>query len=171
MEQLTTYRAKGKTIGLEFLFKYNLNGYLRAFEIVEGELNDEQIKWLFSGNFPADENIIKERWMKLEKYLKVFEITTAPAVLTFEALWELYDHKVAKQDALKSFNKLKKGDVIKCFIEVPYYLQYLKKNPGIGKLHLATYINKRRFDDERPQSQGKNFNPIIKDFAELKTEK
>lgn len=48
MEQLTTYRAKGKEIGLVFLFKYDLNGNFKLFEISEGELNDEQMKWLFS---------------------------------------------------------------------------------------------------------------------------
>lgn len=172
MEQLTTYRAKGKDLGLIFLFKYDLNGNLKVFIIEEGELNAQQMKWLFSGaNFPANESIMKSIWMKEEKYLKVFIVEISPADLSFEALWLLYDHKVAKQDAQKSFSKLKQGDVIKCFIEVPYYLQYLKQNPGIGKLHLATYINKRRFDDERPILKGKNFNPILTDLAIQKTNK
>ena len=76
MELLTTYRAKGKTIGLEFLFKYDLNGSLKVFEIVDGELNGEQMQWLFSSNFPATEEIIKTNWIKLDKYKKVFEITS-----------------------------------------------------------------------------------------------
>ena len=46
MEQLTTYRAKGKTMGLVFLFKYDLNGNLKLFEIEEGELSDQQDWWL-----------------------------------------------------------------------------------------------------------------------------
>lgn len=171
MEQLTTYRAKGKTIGLEFLFKYNLNGYLKVFEIADGELNDEQINWLFSGNFPADENIIKERWMKLEKYRKVFEIIVSPADLSFEALWVLYNYKVAKQDAIKAFKKLKENEIIEVFIDVPIYKQYLKFNPKIPQLHLATYINGKRYQDERPQAKGKNFNPLLSELATKKTDK
>ena len=56
MEMLTTYRVKGKTIGLEFLFKYDLNGNLKAFEIAEGELEENQINWLFKGYLPKETN-------------------------------------------------------------------------------------------------------------------
>lgn len=174
MEQLTTYRAKGKEIGLVFLFKYDLNGNLKLFEISEGELNPDQIKWLFSANFPASENVMKMVWQKDEKYTKVFLVEVSPADITFEALWNLYNHKVSRMDAENKFNKLKPAEVIKCFIEVPFYLEYLKRNPGIGKLHLSTYINKRRFDDERPQTGlkiGKVFNPVLKELAQKKTEK
>ncbi len=171
MEQLTTYRAKGKKIGLVFLFKYDLNGHLRAFQIEEGELNEEQMNWLFT-RFPANENRMKTVWMKDEKYTSVFSVEVSPADLSFEALWELYDHKVSKLDAQKSFNKLKEYEIIKCFVEIPYYHQYLKKNPTVAKLHLATYINKRRFDDERPITTSRfTNNPLIKDLAEKKTDK
>jgi hypothetical protein len=172
MESLTIYRTKGKDIGLIFLFKYDLNGNLKQFEVEEGELNGKQMKWLFSEtNFPANESIMKSIWIKEEKYLKVFIIEVAPADLSFDAMWELFDNKVSKQDALKAYDKLKSGDLIKCFIEIPFYLQYLKQNPGIGKLHLSTYINKRRFDDERPILKGKNFNPILSGLAFKKTDK
>lgn len=172
MEQLTVYRAKGKSIGLEFLFKYDLNGNLKAFEIVDGELNGEQMNWLFSSHFPAHEVVIITKWMKLEKYTKVFEVEHSPADISFDALWELYDHKVSKLDAQKAFAKLKPTDVIKCFIEIPFYKRYLEKNPGIAKLHLATYINKRRFDDERiGKKSAPVFNPVLKDLAAKKTDK
>jgi hypothetical protein len=65
MEPLTVYRAKGKEIGLVFLFKYCLNGNLRAFKIEEGNLNGAQMKWLFSNaNFPANETIMTTVWMQ-----------------------------------------------------------------------------------------------------------
>ncbi|WP_395075358.1 hypothetical protein [Flavobacterium sp.] len=171
MEQLTTYRAKGKTIGLVFLFKYDLNGILKLFEIEEGELTDDQMKWLYSPKFPATESIILNTWMKHEKYINLFNVEVSPADLSFEALWELYDYKVSKLDGIKAFNKLKQGDVIKCFIEVPYYLKSLIKNPGIGKLHLSTYISKRRFDDERVITIGKNHNGVLSQLANKKTSK
>jgi hypothetical protein len=171
MEQLTTYRAKGKEIGLVFLFKYDLEGNFKAFEIETGELDEKQKGWLFSKNFPSDENMMKSIWMKDEKYTKVFVVEISPADLSFEALFTLFGHKVGKVDAIKSFNKLKKGDIIKCFIEVPHYLEYLKKNPGIAQLYLATYINKRRFEDERQQVFSKNKNPVLHNLAKSKTSK
>lgn len=165
MEQLTTYRVKGKETQITFLFKYDLKGNLRQFEIEDGELTPEQMIWLYRGNFPASQQLIINNWMKEEVYIKHFDVEVSPADLTFEALWELYDYKVSRLDSLKAFNKLNKGDVIKCFLEVPYYIKSLAKNPGIGKLHLSTYISKRRFDDERIITIGKNQNGVLSQLA------
>ena len=147
MEQLTTYRAKGKEIGLVFLFKYDLNGNLKLFEISEGELNNEQMKWLFSPNFPANENIIKTIWSKDKKYTKVFEIEKSPANLSFDALWNLYGYKESRKDAEKFFSKLKEADVIKCFIQVPKYKKKIALT-GIAQALLGTWLNKQRYNDE-----------------------
>ena len=147
MEQLTTYRAKGKEIGLVFLFKYDLNGNLKLFEISEGELNNEQMKWLFSPNFPANENIIKTIWSKDKKYTKVFEIEKSPADLSFDALWNLYGYKESRKDAEKFFSKLKEADVIKCFIQVPKYKKKIAIT-GIAQALLGTWLNKQRYNDE-----------------------
>ncbi|AMO19427.1 hypothetical protein [Flavobacterium columnare] len=147
MEQLTTYRAKGKEIGLVFLFKYDLNGNLKLFEISEGELNNEQMKWLFSPNFPANENIIKTIWSKDKKYTKVFDIEKSPADLSFDALWNLYGYKESRKDAEKFFSKLKEADVIKCFIQVPKYKKKIALT-GIAQALLGTWLNKQRYNDE-----------------------
>jgi hypothetical protein len=148
MEQLTTYRAKGKEIGLVFLFKYCLNGNLKLFEISEGELNGQQMKWLFAqANFPADESIMKTLWMKDKKYLKVFEIEKSIADLSFDALWNLYDNKVKRVECEKQFTKLKEADVIKLFLSVPKYKDYLQRK-RIAQAHLSTYINQRYFEDD-----------------------
>ena len=169
MEQVTIYRVKGKQIGLVFLFKYDLNGNLKAFSIDTGELNDKQQNWLFSKNFPSNEEKM-QNWIKTMK--EKFEVEISPADISFDALWELYNHKVSKADAIKSFSKLTEGDKIKCFHDIPYYKRYLEKNPGIGILHLATYINKRRFDDERPGKPiPKVFNQKLHDLAAKKTDK
>lgn len=147
MQQLTTYRAKGKTIGLVFLFKYDLNGNLKAFEVAEGQLTNEQMKWLFSPNFPANEFLIKEIWMKQKAYKDKFEIEVSPADLSFDALWNLYDHKIAKFHAEKAFNKLKEEAIIKCFVSIPIYKKYLAHSK-IGQAHLATFINGRYYENE-----------------------
>jgi hypothetical protein len=168
MEQLTTYRAKGKEIGLVFLFKYDLNGNLKLFEISEGELNEEQTTWLFS-RFPARESIIQEIWSKVEKFLKIFTIEKSPADLSFESAWTLYNHKLSKLDAEKAFKKLSEAEKIQFFLSIPKYERYLKSS-GIAKAHMSTYINKRYFENEYPEAVStKNFNPMIADFAKSKT--
>ena len=124
-------------------------------------------------HFPSTEGKMKF-WAKSKAFSLKFEVEVSPADTSFESLWNLYDHKVSRKESESNFNKLKQGEVIKCFTEVPYYLDSLKKNPGIGKLHLSTYISKRRFEDERPQTTmkvGKVFNNVLHDLAKKKTEK
>ena len=148
MEQLTTYRAKGKEIGLIFLFKYDLNGNLKLFEISEGELTPMQMKWLFAGaHFPANESIIRSVWQKEQAYKQKFEIEVSPADLSFEAIWNLYDNKVKRVESEKQFNKLKEADVIKLFLSVPRYKEYLQRK-RIAQAHLSTFINQRYFEDD-----------------------
>jgi hypothetical protein len=171
MDQLTTYRAKGKEIGLVFLFKYDLNGNLKLFEISEGELNPKQIHWLFSENFPATEIIVKTVWMKEEKYTKVFEIDISPADLSFDALWNMYGYKESRKDAEKFFNKLTEAEKIKCFIQVPKYKKKLAQST-IAQAQLGTWINKQRFNDEYPEAVStKNYNPMLHDLARKKTDR
>lgn len=170
MEQLTTYRAKGKEIGLVFLFKYDLNGNLKLFEISEGQLNEEQMNWLFS-RFPASETRMQNVWMKLENYTKVFTVEKSVADLSFDALWKLYDHKIAKFHAEKAFEKLKEEAIIKCFLSIPLYKKYLAHSK-IAQAHLATYINGRYYENEYPEAVStKNFNPLLADFAKSKTDR
>ncbi len=147
MEQLTTYTVKSKEKGLIFLFKYDLNGHLKAFEILEGELSQSQIKFLFSPNFPATETLMKSVWQKEKLYTERFEIVKATPVLDFENLWQIYNNKVKKFEAEKSYNKLKEPDKIRCFLAIKGYDKYLAKQ-GVAKAHLSTFINQRYFEDE-----------------------
>ena len=171
MDQLTTYRVKGKTIGLVFLFKYDLNGNLKLFEVSEGELDDKQVNWLFRGflpkdvpetlpfstqkelnnylvvRFPATENMFKCHWAKNKEMIQKFEIEKSPANLSFEALWNLYGYKESRKDAEKFFSKLTEADKIKCFIQVPKYKKKIALT-GIAQALLGTWLNKQRFNDE-----------------------
>lgn len=147
MDQLTTYRAKGKEIGLIFLFKYCLNGNLKLFEIAEGVLTPAQEDWLFnSKHFPSTEEKMKY-WIKNPKFIKIFIVEKSPAVLTFEALWELYDHKIKKHESENKFKKLKEAEVIKCFIAVPHYKKYLQRK-GVAQTNLATFIHQKYYEDD-----------------------
>lgn len=119
-----------------------------AFSIEKGELNAQQMKWLFSGaHFPANESIMRSVWMKEKAYTDVFEVSAAPADLSFDSLWNLYDHKVKRVEAEKSFNKLKEPDKIKLFLSIKGYNTYLQRR-GIAKAHLSTFINQRYFEDD-----------------------
>lgn len=147
MEQLTTYRVKGKTIGLTFLFKYYLNGALKSFEIVEGELNEQQIGWLYSPNFPATETDIIQVWAKAKYHIKHFTVEKFAADLSFDAFWKIYDLKINKEKSQKAYEKLSEADKIKCFLAHPKYLKHLQLT-GQAKAHLVTWINQKRFNDE-----------------------
>ncbi len=143
---LTVYKVKGRDQGLEFIFKYDLNGILVSFEKNQ-ELVGKQITWLYSERFPEKEEQMQNYWIADPSMRKKFIVERAPANLDFESLWNLYDYKVSKQDAMKQFNKLKEIDVIKCFSSLKNYEDYLIRTK-IAKAHLSTYINRRYFDNE-----------------------
>jgi hypothetical protein len=146
MNHFTTYRAKGKDVGLIFLFKYDLNGNLKAFEISEGELNEKQKEWLFS-HFPADEKLFKDYWIKGESFKKKFEINVSPADISFESLWAFYGLKVGKADALKEYKKAKTESIIKTFISIPAYKLHLQRT-GQNQIQLCRYLIKKYYENE-----------------------
>lgn len=140
---LTIYKVKGKESGLEFIFKYDLNGHLLEFN-KNTPLTEQQRLWLYSNLFPETEQLMKEWIVQLKSK---FEVVKVPADLSFERLWEQYNYKVSKADAIKSFNKLKEADVIKCFLGLKPYEEYLLRSK-IAKAHLSRYINGRYFENE-----------------------
>lgn len=145
---LTVYKVKGKKSDAEYLFKYDLNGNLKLFEIIGAPLTDEQIVWFFRGNkIPSREQFMIDYWMKLPEFKNHFDIIKVPADLSFEKLWELYNYKVSKADAEKAFKKLKEADVIKCFTGLKLYEEHLLKT-RVGKAHLSRYINGKYFENE-----------------------
>lgn len=143
---LTIYKVKGMDIGLEFVFKYDLNGILVAFEKNQ-LLNEAQVRWLYSDRFPETEDVLKRLWIQDPKMRKKFKVEQAPADLSFDALWELYGYKVAKQDSLKAFEKLSELDILKCFQGLKGYEDHLAVKK-VGKAHLSRYINGRYFENE-----------------------
>ena len=60
MNLTTTYTVKMQN-GSVWVFKYNLNGILVYFNVLEGELSESQQNFLYpQGNFPWRELHIKE---------------------------------------------------------------------------------------------------------------
>ena len=99
----TIYTIKGRNIQILWEFHYDLEGYLIDFKILEGRLNETQIKWLFNPNrFPYREALINS-W----KAIKNFEITIGKPELTFEAFWNTYNYKVKKVSRPKSLGAIK----------------------------------------------------------------
>lgn len=143
-EIVTTYTVKGRKTSIIWEFKYDLNGLLSNFKIVEGELDDQQKKWLFYyTRFPYTENKIKS-W---DKVYKNFEVVIGEPDLSFDTFWNLYNYKVGKLQAKKAWDKLSKSDQLKAIKQIKAYdgMLYRKK---IQKANPATYLNQRRFDDE-----------------------
>ncbi len=133
------------------LFKYNLNGSIREFSVDNGDLLLELAKKLFYDYaFPYSQDIMDQVWLKSEKCKKIFEISISPADLSFEAIWNLYNKKVARADAEKSFAKLSETDKIKLFLAVPAYHRYLTRSK-ISQAYLATFINSKYYLDDFDQ--------------------
>lgn len=125
-------------------FKYNLNGFLIAFSVVEGEISQAHSDWLFvKGKFPYLESKIKE-W---QKNLKQLTIEVVDFDLSFECFWKKYDLKIKKELSEKAWNKLPDQDKIKCFLQLKKYNTNLART-NQAKAHLVTWINQKRYNDE-----------------------
>jgi hypothetical protein len=143
MSLTRTYTVKIEA-GDIWQFKYNLNGYLIAFNVLEGEISLAHSNWLFvKGKFPYMEDNIKD-W---KKKLKQLNIEVNEIDLSFEEFWKCYDLKVKKDNSEKAWNKLGDQDKIKCFLRLKKYNQNLSRN-GQAKAHLVTWINQKRYNDE-----------------------
>lgn len=141
----TTYHVKGKLIGIEFLFQYDLNGNLLRFEVVGKPLNAEQKKWLFlQSRFPADEENLKH-WQASPHFNKKFKIERIPPDLSFDNFWATYGKHGTKSVAKKKFDRLKEHEVIKAFLHIAEE-QKKKKLDGTPMPYAETYLNQKRWE-------------------------
>lgn len=144
MEQLTTTYTVKIERGDIWVFKYNLNGVLIHFNVLEGDLTEKHANWLYiQGKFPYEEKHIKDWKAKL----KQLTIEVGEPDFSFDSLWNLYDNKVKKFESEKAFKKLKQADIVKCFLSIPGYKKYLQKK-GTAKALLSSFINQRYFEDD-----------------------
>lgn len=126
-------------------FKYNLNGVLVFFNVMDGDLTVKQEKFLYlDGNFPWKENHIKS-WAKLYKTTKV-EIGEPD--LSFEAFWKLYPYNALskKKLAKERFEKLKEPDRIKILLKIPEFIK-LKQQQNTAFPYAEVFINQRWWDN------------------------
>lgn len=140
-----TYLLIGKTLGITMEFKYDLNGHLTNFKILEGELNESQEAWLFSHRFPY-----QEKKMDIMKTVDYFEVTESDPDLSFDAFWTAYGYKLGKKvQAQNAWNRLSKGERIAALAGIKPYDNYLKRhNGGIAKAYPASYLNQRYWEND-----------------------
>ncbi|WP_166964666.1 hypothetical protein [Yeosuana marina] len=143
MEELfTTYTVTGSNTAIVWQFKYRLNGLLAEFKLIEGELDQKQINWLFlKGEFPYLEKQIKG-W----KCIKNFKIEIGAPDLSFETFWELYNHKLKKIDTERLWKKLSEKDKIDAIVYIKTYNNYLARK-GVDKANPYRYLGKRYWED------------------------
>lgn len=146
----TTYTVRALNSDTVWTFTYDLDGNLRSFQIMEGELSAKQMKWLFSsGNFPANESIMKNVWMLELK--KNFEIIVGAPDLSFDNFWHSYNYKVKKIASERVWKRLSKKDRLEAIKAIEAYDKYLARK-HIAKANPSTYLNQRYWED--------NFNSI-----------
>lgn len=143
MSTLTIYTVTGKETQVLWLFKYDLNGLLREFKLEEGQLDSKQVAWLFhKDRFPYHESIIKG-W----KAIKNFEITIGIPDLSFDTFFDLYGHRIKKQQATKSWERLSQKDKMDAIKYIKIYDNYLARK-RVAKTNPATYLNQRYWEDD-----------------------
>ncbi|QYS86324.1 hypothetical protein JJC03_15600 [Flavobacterium oreochromis] len=146
MEQVTTYTVKSKMDCFIWVFKYNLNGVFRSFEVLDGELSPKQYNWLFnSGQFPGVQSMI-DSWR--EKLKENFEIIKAEPVLDFDVFWKLYPYNPLskKKTAKERWEKLKDAQKIKLLMKLPEYKK-LKTKEGTSFPYAEVFIKGGWWDD------------------------
>lgn len=142
----TTYTVKSKKDKYVWEFKYDMDGSLVSFKILEGKLSGKQIDWLFStGNFAANENVMKNVWML--KLKANFEISVGEPDLSFETFYNVYGNKIKKTKAEAAWKKLRKADKILALQKIKSYKGYLKRKQ-VAQMNPEAYINQKRWEDD-----------------------
>jgi len=142
-EPLTTYTVKGKNFPNVWEFKYDLNGVLKSFKILEGALTKTQQEWLFNVNrFPYLENEIKG-W----KSIKNIELIIGKPNLEFTTFWNTYNYKLKKVVSEKAWKRLSIADRINAIKGIQKYDGYLKRKSTQQKANASTYLNQRYWED------------------------
>lgn len=142
-EPLKTYNVIGSSFKGVMVFKYNLNGVLVVFELLDAdELESKQVVWLFSSRFPYKENQIGTF-----RAIKNFTVSEGEFELTFDMFWNAYKYKVKRVMAEKAWNKLSTDDQIRAVAGIKHYDSFLKRKRNMEKAHASTYLNQRYWED------------------------
>ncbi len=139
-----TYTVKMQS-GDIWQFKYNLNGVLVFFHVMEGDLSPKQEDFLYlQGKFPWRESHIKE-WGKL---YKTATVEVGEPDLSFECFWKMYPPNPLskKKIAKERWEKLREPDRIKILLKIPEFIK-LKNQQRTAFPYAEVFINQRWWDN------------------------
>lgn len=129
--------------GFRMILQFAEDGFLEKWER-QGEWPIEAWRWFYA-NAPIQHADFLQKWTTR----KVLLIEELPHDLSFAAFWDAYNYKVGdKRKAEKLWNELSESEKSLALKTIPAYEFYLKKHPGMGKLHATTFLNQRRYENE-----------------------
>ena len=119
--------------------EFNKDGFMIRTDTTNAELSEKQQIW-FLQKMPRE-------FSELHRVIAgtTAKLTALVKEITFEEIWEKYDFKVGKKEALAKWNKMPKAEQIKAFNYVQKYKA--KKLDTQAQLYLASYLNKERWND------------------------
>jgi hypothetical protein len=144
MEQLTTTYTVKMQNGDVWQFKYNLNGILVYFNVLEGDLSKKQEDFLYvEGKFPYKVEHIK----KWKSTYKTIIIEVGEPNLTFETFWKMYPYNglSKKKIAKERWDKLTDSEKIKLLLKIPEFKK-LKTQQNTAYPYAEVFINQRWWD-------------------------
>jgi len=136
---MKSYSIKSNKTQSTLVFKYNTNGVLCGFEILENELTMEQTDGLLKSVF-----LVEREFLNFCKDKKV-EVTTLLEDLSFDRFWKAYDYKQGKVKAAQEWNKM--NDTSKA-AAIGGIRKYKKNLPqGVALLYPERYLKYKRWED------------------------
>ena len=142
-EPLTTYTVTGNDTNIVWQFKYDLNGLLKEFKLVEGNLDNKQVGWLFNKDrFPYAEKTIKG-WTAISN----FKVIVGEPDVSFEIFWRMYNHKVKRMMSENAWKKMSQKDRMDAIRGIKPYDGMLYRK-GFAKAAPSSYLNQRYWEDE-----------------------
>lgn len=140
----TTYTVKATNHPIVWVFAYDLTGMLVRFEVLDGQLSQQQAQWLFQPHhFPWHESRLQP-WFKNKKVT----IETGEPDLSFDAFYNAYGYKIKKVVAQRSWNRLSRADRMNALTGIRSYDNHLKRHPNKQKANPSTYLNQRYWEDD-----------------------
>lgn len=145
MEQFRTFSIKSrKGLGTWF-FRFNLDGSLYSYTILQGTLNKEQAVWLFKGGrFPIH---IQDMEYFKQSFSRHFLIEETVPKMDFKYFWETYGKKALKKQAFDFWKKMTEVDRILAITGIKKYREYCEKKKQDLQDPIR-YLRNRRYEDE-----------------------
>lgn len=135
---MRTFCMTSNKLAGNFLFTYNEQGLLSAFEL-EGEIEEKQLRWILP-RLPLYIDMLDD-WKK-HPGIRIIE---RKKEISFDDFYDKYANKIGKKAAIKAWGKLSQSEQIKAYYYIQKYNQKLA--PGIARMYPASYLNAEPWND------------------------